>query len=242
MIPIQDDITALQDDFEHRYPQDVLRWATDTFGTKIAVVTSFQPTGIVTLHMLSEIAPRTPVVTLETGLLFPETVALMDELERRFNLDLHRVRPAQTVDEQNRRHGDALWQRNPDKCCHLRKVIPLRQALQGYSAWFTGLRRDQSPRRANTQIIDVDTRYDKIRIAPLATWTERMIWDYIDAYDLPYNTLHDQNYASIGCEPCTQPSTGDDPRSGRWVNSGKIECGIHTSETHINLDIEGQKA
>ena len=129
--------------FESAAPQDVLRWAAEAFGDRLAVVTSFQPTGIVTLHMLSEIAPRTPVLTLDTGLLFPETYSLIDTLEARLTLNLIRVRPVQSVSEQAAAHGDSLWARDPDQCCTLRKVVPLDQALVGYSAWVTGLRRDQ---------------------------------------------------------------------------------------------------
>jgi phosphoadenosine phosphosulfate reductase len=223
------DLTELNSRFETAYPQEILSWAAETYGDKLAVVTSFQPTGIVTLHMLSEIAPHTPVLTLDTGLLFPETYALMDELEARLKLNLIRVRPAQTVAEQDAAHGANLWEREPDQCCNLRKTVPLSQALDGYDAWITGLRRDQSAGRSNIPIISWDKKYQNVKLSPFATWTEDMMWTYIHAHELPYNTLHEQNYPSIGCYPCTQPVSPDavDKRAGRWAKHEKNECGIH---------------
>jgi phosphoadenosine phosphosulfate reductase len=223
------DFSTLNTQFETAYPQDVLRWAAETYGDKLAVVTSFQPTGIVTLHMLSEVAPETTVVTLDTGLLFPETYALIDELEARLNLRLIRVRPALTVAQQAEAHGAELWSHNPDLCCNIRKTVPLNQTLVGYNAWVTGLRRDQSSSRQATPIISWDTKNQKVKLSPLATWTEEMIWMYIHAYELPYNELHDRNYPTIGCYPCTQSVSPDvqDKRAGRWVGHAKTECGIH---------------
>jgi phosphoadenosine phosphosulfate reductase len=200
----------------------------DEFET--AVVTSFQPTGIVTLHMLSEIAPRTPVLTLDTGLLFPETYQLMDELESRLNLNLTRIKPTITVEEQAEQYGDALWGQNPNKCCNLRKVVPLAKSLVDYDAWISGLRRDQSRQRVNTPVITWDERHLSVKLSPFATWTDDMVWAYIHAHELPYNELHDRDYPSIGCWPCTTAVEGNSyTRAGRWVNQGKIECGIHLS-------------
>ncbi|MCQ3928839.1 MAG: phosphoadenylyl-sulfate reductase [Chloroflexi bacterium] len=227
------DFERLNQDFETAAPQHILKWAVDEFGTGLSVVTSFQPTGIATLHMLSEIAPQTPVLTLDTGLLFQETYALMDEVERRFNLNLTRIRPALTVEQQAAEYGEALWERDADQCCHMRKVAPLDAVLGKYPAWITGLRRDQTGRGA-TPIISWDAKHQNVKLSPFATWTEEMIWLYVHTYDLPYNALHDQSYPSIGCNTptCTQPVTaGADGRSGRWVNSAKTECGIHTSST-----------
>ncbi len=223
----------LAHEFERASPQDVLRWAANTFGARLAVVTSFQPTGIVTLHMLSEIAPGTPVLTLDTGLLFPETYTLMDTIEARLSVNLIRIRPAQTVEQQATEYGPALWERNPDQCCGLRKTEPLDRALTHYGAWITGLRRDQSPGRASTPVVAWDRKHNNVKLSPFATWDESMIWTYIQAYELPYNPLHDQGYASIGCYPCTRPvdPTSGDRRSGRWVGHAKTECGIHVDVT-----------
>jgi phosphoadenosine phosphosulfate reductase len=226
---VLDDIQSAE--LESASPQDILRWSAQTFGNKLAIVTSFQPTGIVTLHMMSEIAPDTPVLTLDTGLLFPETYELMDRLERMLNLNLIRIRPDQTVAQQAEMHGPALWERDPDFCCNLRKSVPLGKALAGYDAWITGLRRDQAKGRASTPVVARDKKFQKVKICPYATWTEEMIWTYLTAYELPYNPLHDQDYPSIGCYPCTQAVErgSQDMRAGRWSNRGKTECGIHVA-------------
>lgn len=226
-----DELAHLQVRFENAYPQDILRWATEAYGSRLALVTSFQPTGIVTAHMLSEIAPRTPVLTIDTGLLFPETYRLIDELEDRLDLNVRRIRPRLSLEQQAAEYGQQLWQRNPNTCCHLRKVQPLNAALTGFDAWIAGLRRDQSSGRSQVQMIDQDRRHPgMVKLAPLATWTEDMIWSYIHAYDLPYNELHDRGYPSIGCWPCTRPvENGEDQRAGRWSGHAKTECGINFS-------------
>jgi phosphoadenosine phosphosulfate reductase len=225
------ELAALNQRFAGASPQEILKWAAATFGEALAVVTSFQPTGIVTLHMLSEIAPHTAILTLDTELLFPETYALMADLEQRLNLNLIRVKPALSVAEQAAQYGAALWERDPDACCQIRKVAPLGPALAPYQAWVTGLRRDQSG-RGHTPIIGWDKKYQKVKLCPFADWTEAMLWLYIETYELPYNALHDRNYPSIGCNTpvCTQPVlVGGDERAGRWVKHQKSECGLHTN-------------
>lgn len=222
------DIQQCAEQLETASPYEILSWASAKFGDELAIVTSFQVTGIVTLHMMQSIAPRSPVLTLDTGLLFPETQDLIDKLEARFDLDLRRIKPRQTPARQARDYGDRLWERNPDRCCHIRKTIPLRDALTGFGAWITGLRRDQSPQRAATPVISRDARNGSIKIAPFANWTEETVWQYIRERDLPYNRLHDIGYPSIGCWTCTKAAGADDDlRSGRWSNQGKTECGIH---------------
>ncbi len=224
-------INGLAEQFESAEPREILSWANRTFGETLAIVTSFQTTGIVTLHMMGEIAPATQVLTLDTGFLFPETVDLVNALEERFELNLQRIRPRQTPRQQARDYGDRLWERNPDRCCHIRKTIPLREALSAYSAWVTGLRRDQSANRANTPIISRDSRTGLIKIAPFANWSEDKIWAYLRAHDLPYNPLHDIGYPSIGCWTCTKAVNQDaDSRSGRWSQRDKTECGIHIEQ------------
>lgn len=224
----EETLIQLQEQFEKSHPGEVLEWAAEHYRDRLAVVTSFQPTGIVTLHMLSEIAPNTPVITLDTGFLFPETHNVIDEMENRFRLNLHRVKPQLTVPQQTVKYGGALWESDPNLCCRLRKSLPLEKALTGYEAWIAGLRRDQSPTRANTPIVKWDEKRGMMKLSPFATWTEEMVWTYIDMYDLPYNQLHDVGYPSIGCYHCTQPAQDlDDTRSGRWTKHAKTECGIH---------------
>ncbi len=226
--PYRDDIAHLNRELEDAAPQRILEHIVDTFGERAVVVTSFQMTGVVTLHMLQAIAPGFPVMTLDTGLLFPQTVNFIDELEHRWNLNLTRVRPRLSVEQQAGCYGDKLWERSPDYCCHMRKVVPLRKALKGYDAWISGLRRDQSARRKDTPIVSWDARNERIKYAPLATWTERMVRLYAEAHDLPVNALYEQGYPSIGCQPCTHAvQQGDDKRAGRWAGSLKTECGIH---------------
>jgi len=229
-----DEFAALNARFERESPYAILRWAADYFGDRLAVVTSFQPTGIVTLHYLHTIAPSTAVLTLDTGLLFSETYALMDDLEARWSLNLIRVRPALTPAGQAATFGDRLWAREPDRCCNMRKVIPLAPALAPYAAWVTGLRRDQTG-RGTTPIVSWDAKYHKVKLCPFATWDDAMIWATIHGEELPYNALHDQNYPSIGCNTpeCTRPANADGSggeRAGRWAGSDKIECGLHTSD------------
>lgn len=209
------------------YPEDILQWAVTAYGSRLAVVTSFQLTGIVTLHMLHQLGVRVDVLTLDTGLLFPETYTLMDQLQERLNINLIRIQPKLTVEQQAEQYGAELWKREPDACCHMRKVVPLDEALVGYDAWIAGLRRDQSKTRSGLKAISWDARNEKVKVAPLIDWTEEMCWTYIHAYELPYNALHDQGYPSIGCWPCTQAASSEDSRSGRWINHKKTECGIH---------------
>ena len=210
------------------YPEDILQWATAAYGSRLAIVTSFQLTGIVTMHMLHQMGALVDVVTLDTGLLFPQTYDLMARLQDRLNFNLIRIRPKLTVEQQAAQYGEALWSRDPDACCRMRKVIPLDEALIGYDAWIAGLRRDQSKARSTLPAISWDARNEKVKIAPLIDWTEEMCWTYIHAYELPYNPLHEQGYPSIGCWPCTKAALDtDDSRSGRWVSHNKTECGIH---------------
>lgn len=233
-----DSIAALQTQFEDAHPQDILQWMVTTYANRFAVVTSFQPTGIVTLHMLKAITDNVQVMTLDTGLLFPETGQLIEDIEATLGITVTRIKPDLSLAQQARRHGSLLWETNPHQCCHLRKTLPLQRALASYDAWITGLRRDQSPVRANTPVISWDERFGLVKVCPFAAWTEEMIWTYIEAYELPYNRLHERGYPSIGCYTCTVAAmNGADRRSGRWSNSSKTECGIH-----FNLDEQQTKA
>jgi phosphoadenosine phosphosulfate reductase len=227
MTVLAPDFDSLNLQLESASPDRLLQWAVETFGDGLAVVTSFQPTGIITLHMLHTLGLRVPVLTLDTGLLFPESVKLIDTLERRFGLALTRVRPGLSLDAQAVQYGAALWEHDPDTCCNLRKVQPLGAALAPYTAWITGVRRDQSQERQHTAFLSPDRRYGKIKLSPFANWTETMVWDYLHAHNLPYNPLHDAGYPSIGCAPCTHPAPSDNPRGGRWKGHTKTECGIH---------------
>lgn len=214
--------------FEQQHPRDVMRWALTTFGEDIALATGFGPSGIVLMHMVSQLRPDTTIFYLQTDLLFPETMRLISQLASRLGLQFTQVHCRLSLDEQDQAYGPELWWRNADLCCLLRKVAPLRRFLVDKRAWITAIRRDQSPTRAGTKIVAWDRANELTKVCPLAGWTQERVWAYLQEHQLPYNELHDQGYPSIGCIPCTRPvSAGEDERAGRWAGTGKLECGIH---------------
>jgi phosphoadenosine phosphosulfate reductase len=217
-------------ELEHARGADVLRWAADTL-PRFAVTSSFGADSAVLLHLVATVAPRTPVLFLDTGLHFDETITFRRSLAARLDLEVVDVRPQRTVVEQARDHGDRLWERDPDACCGLRKTVPLRATMQGFDGWASGVRRDQTPGRAGTPIVEArrhDGRY-VVKVAPLARWADADVARYLEVNDLPRHPLVDDGYASIGCAPCTaRTAPGADPRAGRWASfDGKTECGIH---------------
>jgi phosphoadenosine phosphosulfate reductase len=181
--------------------------------------------------MVSELGLDIPIVELDTQLFFRETYETRDALVERYGLEL--IRPdVITVADQHRREGPNLWERDPDRCCHIRKVEPLLSVLGGYDGWISGIRRDQSPSRADTAKVQWSERYGVWKIHPLADWSEKRVWAYIAVNEIPYNPLHDVGFRSIGCIPCTRPTAPDEEeRAGRWAGSDKLECGIHTETT-----------
>jgi phosphoadenosine phosphosulfate reductase len=209
----------------------VLKWAYNTYADQdIVYASSFGAEAIVLIDLIHQVKPDAHIVFLDTGLHFPETYEVIDKIEARFpTLRIERKQPKVTLDEQAAEYGSALWLRDANQCCNIRKVIPLRETLTAKQAWISGLRREQSPTRANTEFLNKDDKFENIKICPLIHWTWDEVWEYIRSKDLPYNTLHDQNYPSIGCFPCTKPVGDDgDSRAGRWSGSGKTECGLHT--------------
>ena len=208
--------------------RDILQWTADRFGTRATFATGFGVEGCVLISFIGEARLPIDIFTLDTGLLFPETYELWRTLETRYDVRIRAVRPELTVDEQERAYGAALWARDPDRCCELRKVAPLRAALHWFDAWVTAIRRDQTLERAQAQILEVDRKFGLVKINPLATWTREDVWNHVRAHDVPYNPLHDAGYPSIGCQPCTTPvADGEDPRAGRWRGREKRECGLH---------------
>ena len=189
--------------------------------------------GMVLLDMLARItrdadAPKIRVYTLDTGFLFEETVRFREEAMRRYDLQLEVMRPRLTVAEQVALYGDQLYSCKPNICCQIRKVEPQERALRGYDAWVTGIRRDQTPQRANTPVVRWEERFGVAKIAPLATWDTARVEAYVREHDIPLNPLLSRGYRSIGCQPCTRPVAPDeDPRAGRWSGTGKTECGLH---------------
>lgn len=202
---------------------ELVRAAVGAFHPSIALACSFQQEEAVLLDMLLAARPDARVFALDTGVLFPETYATWRAYEERYGIEIEAFR-GPTLDEQAAAHGDALWERDPNACCALRKVEPLGRALGGLDAWITGLRRDQAPTRAGTPKAEYDEARGLWKFSPLADWTLGDVWTRIRERDLIVNPLHGQGYASIGCIHCTKPGAG---REGRWAGSEKTECGLH---------------
>ncbi len=228
-----EELNRASDAFESQQPQDVLREAIKRFAPKLVVACSFGAEDVVLVDMVHRIDPSIPLFYLDTGFLFPETYATRDRIIQQYALKPAQVIQVQsllTPDQQAAQHGPALWSTEPDRCCQLRKVEPLTRVLKGYDAWITGIRRDQSPTRANAGLIEWDSKFQLVKVNPLARWTWADVWTYVKVYEVPYNPLHDQNYPSIGCTHCTAPvAPGEDPRAGRWKTFTKTECGLHKS-------------
>ncbi len=208
--------------------EDVLTWVAGRYGPEVLLACSFGVEDCVLVDMISRYAPGVAAFYLDTGLLFPETYATRDRLVARYGIRLLRVAPAQDVEQQAAEYGPALWRRDPDLCCKLRKVVPLRAALAHQRAWITGVRRDQAASRAHTRHLEWDSRFGLVKANPLAGWKAADVWRYVHERDVPYNPLHDHGFPSIGCWPCTRAvRAGEDPRAGRWAGSAKTECGLH---------------
>jgi phosphoadenosine phosphosulfate reductase len=205
---------------------EILRWARETFGDQL-VVTASMADGVLP-QLAAEAAPGVDVVFLDTGYHFVETIGTRDAVGATLKINLIDVTPKQTVAEQDIAYGKDLFARDPDKCCALRKVEPLNRALSGYTAWVTGVRREESPTRADTQVVEYDDKRDMVKLNPIAPWTQEDLDTYIAENGVLVNPLQYDGYPSIGCAPCTRRvAPGDDPRSGRWAGQAKTECGLH---------------
>lgn len=213
--------TAL--DLESYSATEVLEHMVEHYHPHLYVACSFQKEASVIMDLLLRIEPEARFFTLDTGVLFGETYATWAALEKRYGVAID-VYEGMSLARQAHLHGDALWERDPDACCGIRKVAPLEQALSGVEAWMSGLRRDQSRLRGDTPKLAWDEKHGLWKANPLADWSERDVWRYVTEHDVPYNELHDRGYPSIGCTHCTRPATG---RDGRWAQSDKLECGLH---------------
>ena len=228
------EVRSLSAEFESASPTEILHWVFEQFGTRAAIGTSFQGAGLVTIHHAVVAGIAVPVFTIDTGLLFAETLELKRRLEKFFGITIESLVPELTVEEQSREIAPQLWKVNPDLGCTIRKVEPLQKKLGSTDAWITGLRRDQSAGRARTQVLEL-YEFDRLRgrnilkINPVASWSREQVWDYLRLHKIPYNALVDRGFRSIGCFPCTSPVFGgQDDRAGRWTGFDKKECGIHT--------------
>jgi len=222
-------------------PPDIMEWAVERF-PKMTFATGFGVEGCCLIDMVGRYKLKIDLFTLDTGLLFPETYELWKKLEDKYGVTIRAVKPELTVLQQAEVHGDKLWERTPDKCCEMRKVLPLREALKPFEAWITAIRRDQTLDRANASIVERDRKFGLVKVNPLVSWTTRDVWTYVHENDVPYNVLHDRNYPSIGCWPCTTPvMPGEDPRSGRWRGREKKECGLHNLPVGNKANVKGSE-
>jgi phosphoadenosine phosphosulfate reductase len=228
---MKDQIASVQDLAEHWSPQRALAWAFEKFGNSVAVSSAFGAEGMALIDMAWRIRKDFRLFTIDTEFLFPETYTLIDRIEEKYGIEIEKVYSVLSPEEQERSHGAALWARDPDLCCSLRKVEPLRRKLKDLSAWITSIRRDQTSVRSSARRIEWDSKFGLVKINPMVDWTSKQVWRYIHDHDVPYNALHDQDYPSIGCTHCTRAvRPGEDARAGRWPGFNKTECGLHMIE------------
>jgi phosphoadenosine phosphosulfate reductase len=206
--------------------EDIIEWAVATFGDRFCITSSMADA--VPADIASRVAPGVDVVFLDTGYHFAETLGTSDAVGATMNVNLIPITPVQSVAEQDAEYGPDLYQRDPDLCCALRKVAPLKDALAGYDAWATGLRRAETHNRVIAPVVGWDDKKQKVKVSPLARWTDDEVEQYIVENGVLVNPLQYDGYPSIGCWPCTQRvAPGEDPRSGRWAGTNKTECGIN---------------
>lgn len=221
-------VEAMAERLEEATPQEVLRQAFDEFGDRVAIATGFGAEGAAMIDMAARINPNPNIFFLDTGFLFPETYDLRRRMEERYRIEIRALGTGITPEVQDEMFGPRLWARDPDLCCRLRKLEPLKEALKDLDAWVTAIRRDQTPARATARAAEWDYRWQLVKINPLVRWTKRDVWDYIAKNDVPYNPLHDAGYPSIGCTHCTRAvRAGETERAGRWAGHVKTECGLH---------------
>jgi len=228
---MKDKIAEVQQNAERWSPQQLLGWAFETFRDEVAISSAFGAEGMVLIDMASRVSKDFRLFTVDTEFLFPETYSLIDRIEQKYEIQIERVFSLLPPEEQERVHGAALWSRNPDQCCNLRKVEPLRRKLSELRAWITSIRRDQTSFRKDAHKIQWDEKFGLVKVNPIADWTSQQVWQYLRDHGVPYNSLHDQNYPSIGCTHCTRAvQPGEDARAGRWPGMAKTECGLHIIE------------
>ena len=230
-IDLGQEIELRQHEAERSSPEELLRWAADRFGSRLAVSSSFGVEAVVLIDIASRAIKNLRVFTLDTDFLFTETHQLIEQVQSKYGIRVERVRPLLAPEAQAAQFGEALWKRDPNLCCRIRKIDPLKAKSTELDAWVTGIRRDQTSARANAKKLEWDAHFGLVKINPLLDWTFAQAWEYIRLHELPYNTLHDRGYQSVGCTHCTRPvQLGEDPRAGRWAGFHKSECGLHAKE------------
>ena len=225
---IPDELEAVGRAMEGSSALETLSWAADRYVSRLTFATGFGPEGCMLVDLIGRHKLPIDIFTLDTGLLFEETYELWRRLEAQYNVRIRGVEPVQSVDAQAAAHGNRLWERAPNRCCDLRKVVPLEAELVNVDAWITAIRREQTPQRANALVVEWDAKFDVAKINPLVRWTKKDVWAHILKHEVPYNPLHDKGYPSLGCVPCTSAvRRGEDDRAGRWRGVAKTECGLH---------------
>ena len=220
------EVARLNGQFANAHPTEIIRWALEAFRPDVALTSSFGARSAVLIHMAIQVDPKTGIRLVDTGLLFPETLAFVEQLKRRFDLNLTVVRSKLNVEQFLKEHA-GQEPGHPDFCCSSSKVEATERALAGLRCWITGIRRSESAARAQTPFIEVLAN-GIVKVAPLAAWSAKQQHDYMIKHQLPYHPLWEKGYTSIGCWPCTlKPADPNDPRSGRWAGQDKTECGIH---------------
>jgi phosphoadenosine phosphosulfate reductase len=223
------EIDRVSRSLEQAAPEEILSWAVERYFPRFTMATGLGPEGCVIISMLAKIEPRVYVFNLDTGYQFPETLDLRDRIADKYGMEIDLQKPDVSPEEYERINGGPVYAIDSNRCCHDRKIAVLHRVAAGFDAWATGIRRDQSPTRADTPIVRWDKKFGLVKVSPLATWTKKDVWKRIMDEGVPYNPLHDRGYPSIGCQPCTRPVQGDeDERAGRWSGTAKTECGLHT--------------
>lgn len=222
-----EEVEQLADRMDGWSLEHILCWAFEHFGDQVGMMTALGYSGVVLMDHVRKIRPGFEVVFVDTGFHFPQTLAFLEDLQQRWELNFNVVQPSLPREQIDSILGPQPWKTNPDLCCHHRKVEPMLRMLPTKAAWLSALRRDQSTSRARLEVVEIDGR-GTLKIYPMARWTRDQTWDYIRDNQLPYHPLHDENYPSIGCTHCTAPvAPGQHERAGRWNSMPKLECGIH---------------
>lgn len=232
--PAFDELPLISQRFELQGPRRILAWAMETYRDKLTMATAFGAEGCILLSMMAQLRDdkglQVPdIFNLDSGYQFQETLDLKKRIEDQYSISIRFVHAAETVEEWEARNGGPVYSHDPQSCCHARKVVPLASAVQGFDAWISAIRRDQTAERASQPVIGMESKYENlVKINPLANWTKAQVWEYASKHNVPTNPLHQQGFPSIGCWPCTRAvAIGEDDRAGRWSGFNRTECGLH---------------
>ena len=239
-----DELVAMNIAFEEAHPHEILEWALERSGLeRIAIASAFQAEGTIVMHLATQMRPDIPILFLETGYQFAETLAFKEQLAERLALNVVDLVGAYTVARQAATFGPRLFERDPERCCDMNKVRPMFEALRGLDAWITAFRRESSPTRSDAPFVEqYELEPDRwiVKVNPMAAWSRQQVWAYLKEHDLPHNPLYDLGYSSIGCAPCTRMRFPDEPeRAGRWAGLSKWECGIQTQDQATTQSASG---